>query len=137
MSSNYLVLCLSHDPAIVAFDGDFNQPEMAEEKIREGIEGHTGCDLAIGRYSYPLVELGCPASRDQPANLTCCHGSTVWTQKEWLVLLAAAYQATDPAVTAAVGAHRRPCLPWDRLRRLRDELEFPIAADRAVHTPAG
>lgn len=132
MSSKYSILCLSHDPATIAFDGDFNQPEMAEEKIREGVEGHAGCDLAIGRYSYPLIELGCPASQDQPANLRCHHSSTQWTDSEWLRLLAVAYQSTDSSLPAVVQAGRYSCLPWERLRRLRDELNFPIAPDRAA-----
>ena len=56
MSSTYRVLCLSHDPAIVAAD-DYQRPETAEAAITEGIAEHAGCDLVIGRYSYPLVEL--------------------------------------------------------------------------------
>lgn len=126
MSSNYRVLCLSHDPAIIARDHDFNRPEQAEAAIRDGIEGHEHCDLAIGRYSYPLVELGCPATRDQPTKLRCVHANTEWTERGWLLLLAAAYQSEDPAVRQVAADGRHHCLPWERLQRLRMELDITV-----------
>ena len=122
MSSTYYVLCLSHDPAITVNDPGYNRPEDAEEAIRDRPTGHEHCDLMIGRYSYPLVELGCPPSRDQPTQLGCTHGGTTWTDAKWLRLLAAAYQTADPAVQKTVGDGRHWCLPWERLRRLRVEL---------------
>lgn len=122
MSSTYYILCLSHDPAITVNDPGHNTPAEAEEAIRDRASGHEHCDLMIGRYSYPLVELGCPASRDQPTNLRCTHGSTVWTDSEWLRLLAAAYQSSDPDVLKTATEGRHWCLPWERLRRLRVEL---------------
>jgi hypothetical protein len=126
VSSNYRVLCLSHDPAIIAKDSDFNRPEQAEAAIRDGVDGHEHCDLAIGRYSYPLVELGCPATRDQPAKLRCTHANTEWTEKGWLLLLAAAYQSEDPAVRQAALDGRHHCLPWERMQRLRVELGITV-----------
>lgn len=126
MSSTYRILCLSHDPAITIDTPDYNRPEQAETAITEGIEGHHTCDLAIGRYSYPLVELGCPATRNQPANLPCTHASTIWTSTDWLRLLAAAYQSSDPAVREAAAQGSHHCLPWNRLQRLRNELAFTI-----------
>lgn len=123
MSSTYRILCLTHDPAIIIdTPDDWNRPEPAEEAIQAGLAEHPHCDLVIGRYSYPLVELGCPATRDQPANLPCCHGSTQWTGKDWLLLLAAAYQSDDPAVRQAVKDGGHYCLPPERLNRLRHEL---------------
>lgn len=126
MSSNYRVLCLSHDPAIIARDHDFNRPEQAEAAIRDGIEGHEHCDLAIGRYSYPLVEFGCPATRDQSTKPRCIHSITMWTEKGWLLLLAAAYQSDDPEVRQAAADGRHHCLPWERLQRLRVELDITV-----------
>ncbi|MEU8756243.1 hypothetical protein AB0C88_37725 [Streptomyces chartreusis] len=122
MSSTYSVLCLSHDPAIIVHDPGYNRPEQAEAAVRDGVTGHEHCDLMIGRYSYPLVELGCPATRDQPAQLRCCHSGTSWTDKDWLLLLTAAYQSTDPTVLEAIKAGYHGCLPWERLSRLRIEL---------------
>ncbi|HZX38205.1 MAG TPA: hypothetical protein VFF37_07750 [Streptomyces sp.] len=132
MSSTYRILCLSHDPALVEH-GEYRTPEAAETAIHNGIPEHQSCDLMIGRYSAPLIELGCPRSSDQPKALRpgvlrCYHGGTVWTDTEWLVLLAAAYQSDDPAIQEAVkhGRGRHGCLPWDRLKRLRDELGITI-----------
>jgi hypothetical protein len=125
VSSNYSVLCLSHDPG-------FNRPEQAEAAIADGVTDHADCDLMIGRYSYPLIELGCPATRGRSTppranGITCCHGSTDWTDRDWLWILAAAYQSPDPGMRAAVEkGHTRQCLPWERLRRLRNELNFTI-----------
>lgn len=133
MSSTYRILCLSHDPAIPIETPGWNRPTPAEEAIRIGITGHEQCDLMIGRYSYPLVELGCPRSADRPDSLRpdvlrCYHGSTIWTDTEWLLLLAAAYQSTDPAMREAIKAGSHTCLPWERLRRLRAELSIPVKA---------
>ncbi|NUS26083.1 MAG: hypothetical protein HOV92_17925 [Streptomyces sp.] len=131
MSSTYYILCLSHDPAITVNDPGYNRPEEAEEAIRDRPSGHEHCDLMIGRYSYPLVELGCPASRDQPRHLhPGVHGSTKWVDKDWLLLLAAAYQSTDPTMREAIKAGHHHCLPWDRLRRLRVELDITVKEDR-------
>ncbi|MEC4016108.1 hypothetical protein [Streptomyces sp. H27-D2] len=125
MSSSYHVLCLSHDPSIIASEYG-HRPEPALEAITAGIDGHTGCDLVVGRYSYPLVEVGCPATRDQPAKLRCCHGGPQWIDRDWLRLLAAGYQTTDPLVDAAVKKVSGLCWPWERLRRLRFELEVEL-----------
>ena len=132
MSSTYRILCLSHDPATIIETPDWNRPEQAEAAIQAGIDGHPACDLAIGRYSYPLVELGCPSTLGRrtpprPNGITCCHGSTVWVDRDWLWVLAAAYQSSDPSVVAAVErGHQRQCLPWERLKRLRNELDFAV-----------
>jgi hypothetical protein len=126
VSSTYRILCLSHDPALVIDTPDWNRPEPAEAAIRDGIDGHRACDLMIGRYSYPLVGLGCPPSRDQPATMPCCHGITMWTDKDWLLLLAASYQSDDPDMRKAIERGSHQCLPWERLRRLRVELDVEL-----------
>lgn len=131
MSSTYRILCLSHDPAIIAVD-DFQRPEAAEAAITAGVTDHTSCDLVIGRYSYPLIELGCPAAQGRPKRLrpgvvTCYHGSTEWIDRDWMWILAAAYQSPDPDMRAAIEkGHRQQCLPWERLRRLRAELDITV-----------
>jgi hypothetical protein len=123
MSSTYRILCLSHDPATA--HGEYNTPVEAEAAIATGLDTHPDCDLMIGRYSYPLVELGCPASRYQPAALPCHHGTTLWTDTDWLLILAAAYQSSDPDMQQAIRAGHH-CLSWERLRRLRQELGFVV-----------
>lgn len=124
MSSSYYILCLSHDPAIQL--ADYNRPELAVEAVAAGVDGHPHCDLAIGRYSYPLVEVGCPASRDQPAKLRCCHSGPKWVDTDWLRLLAAGYQTTDPLVEATVKRVSALCWPWRRLQRLHVELGIDL-----------
>lgn len=133
MSSAYYILCLSHDPAITVNDPGYQSAEAAEAAIRDRPEGtaHSHCDLVIGRYSYPLVEIGCPNSGDQapslrPGVLRCFHAGTKWIDKDWLLLLAAAYQSDDPLVRNAVKAGNHSCLPWERLRRLRVELDVTV-----------
>ncbi|MFH8619180.1 hypothetical protein ACH4E8_29520 [Streptomyces sp. NPDC017979] len=120
MSSAYRILCLSHDPAI-ATSSSYHYPEGAEDAIRDQIQGHAHCDLVIGRYSGGLVEIGCPSTPD-PATGRCVHGSTVWIDSDWLRLLAAAHTSADTTVQHAA-QHR--CMPWHRLRRLRNALDLP------------
>jgi hypothetical protein len=122
VSSIYRVVCLSHDPAIEA--SEHQRPEHAEQAIAADIDGHHGCDLMIGRYSYPLVELGCPpsaATRGHPGS-SCCHGTTQWIDADWLRLLAAVQQ--DPAGRASqlAGSGNFRCWTVKRLQRLRLEL---------------
>ncbi len=134
MSSTYRVLCLSHDPATVAADGDWNRPEQAEEAIAAGVEGHEQCDLLIGRYSYPLVEVGCPASKDRRFKHPCVHGGTQWVDVAWLALLAVAQQ--DPSSAEAPSALRvvareagARCWSPERVRRLGPALGVTAAAE--------
>ncbi|MFJ2707839.1 hypothetical protein ACIO3R_32265 [Streptomyces sp. NPDC087428] len=122
MSSTYRILCMSHDPATA--HGEWNRPEDAEAALAAGIDGHPHCDLLVGRYSYPLVEVGCPPTRDQPAKLTCGHNATIWVDAGWLRLLAVAQQSSDAAVQAATKGLGL-CWPMKRIRRLGDELGVP------------
>lgn len=131
MSSTYYILCLSHDPAITVNDPGYNRPEQAEEAIRNRPIEHEHCDLMIQRVSGAPVEYGCPRSADQPDHLRpkvlrCYHGGTAWVRSEWLLLLAAAYQSDDPAIREAIRQGRHSCLPWERLRRLRVELDVTV-----------
>lgn len=130
MSSTYRVLCLSHDPAVIAADGEmiWYDPEQAETAIAAGIEGHEQCDLAIGRYSYPLFELGCPPSREPRQHQHHCdpHPRTQWFEIEWLRLLALARrEPAGSALAAAADARGMRCWPAQRLERLRAELSLP------------
>lgn len=125
MSSSYHVLCLSHDPSIIASEHG-HRPEPALEAIAAGVDGHAGCDLVVGRYSYPLVGACCPASPDQPAKLRCSHGRPQWIDRDWLRLLAAGYQTTDSLMEAEVKRSGDSCWPWERLRRLCVELDVEL-----------
>jgi hypothetical protein len=122
MSSTYRILCLSHDPAIVATDDEYPSPEAVEAALAAGLDSHPGCDLLIGRYSYPLVEVGCPpTTRERPGQHACLtHSVTVWVDVAWLWVLAAVYQAKGAQTFESGHAIRH--WPWERLRRLREEL---------------
>lgn len=87
MSSTYRLICLSHDPGLVLdaewhSGADGRNTSAGALLSREGsaeIESHTQCDMAIGRYSYSLTEVGYVE-----------YGSTVrWIDAEWLSVLAA------------------------------------------------
>lgn len=125
MSSTYRAICLSHDPAIVLEDAEYHGShgrEWAEEAdLSETVSGHEHCDLAVGRWSGALVELGCPERSHQ--NLR--HRGARWLDAEWLqLLLAASAAAPDPALKAAVERANRlaGCWSHERLDRLRFEL---------------
>lgn len=125
MSSTYRVLCLSHDPAVVAADPDWHRPEPAETAVTLGIEGHRHCDLMIARYSGSLTELGCPqswAKRNGQAG-GCCHRETQWVAVDWIrLLLVAQREPAGTTVREVAGAAGVRCWTPARLERLRAEL---------------
>lgn len=128
MSSDYHVLCLSHDPAIKATDAlSF---EAAEQAIREGIDGHEACDLMIGAYSYPLVDLGCPGNsldHPRPGAHRCpsLHTTTKWVGVAWIRILAHAQrQPEGTQLHTLAKATALGCFSPERLHRLRDELQL-------------
>lgn len=128
MSSTYRILCLSHDPAITAGD-DYNSPEAAAAAIAAGVDEHPHCDLLIGRYSYPLIEVGCPPTTRpaRPGQRGCyAHATTEWVDVAWLRILAAVHQSGNEETRALAGDSHLSHWPWERLRRLRDELGFAI-----------
>lgn len=126
MSSTYRILCLSHDPAI-AIDREWDSPNdaiahAADPRSHEVVSDHAGCDLLVGRYSYPLIELACPP-RDI-STVRCGHRREVWIDIEWIRLLAVALDIENPALQKAVEGVVRPYRCWTRQRvqRLRSVL---------------
>lgn len=120
MSSNYYVICVSHDPAIV-IDIDYRTPAevlaaAAGKGGHEQLRQHLTCDLVVGRYSYPLIEASCPGGPSCPGR----HRYDVrdWTDAGWLRLLHAAYLRDDDLT--AMGLRR--CWTRDRVLRLAAEL---------------
>lgn len=129
MSSAYRLLCMNHDPAIVIPGPDWNRPEPAIAAALEPdthgwlVEDHGKCDLLVGRYSYPLIEVCCPAAMGHLAHGT--HAVPHWIDRDWLVLLRAAMKAApDDGLTAAISALRRTasCWTFERLERLAPHL---------------
>ncbi|MEU5939391.1 hypothetical protein ABZ807_09390 [Micromonospora sp. NPDC047548] len=125
MSSNYHILCMNHDPAIVV-DGGWTQPAVAITEARqhanEQLRHHQNCDLLVGRYSYPLIEVCCPGGEHNGVS----HSQPEWVDADWLRLLYAAYRSQgrepEPAVARAVQHLARGCWGVGRVHRLRVEL---------------
>ncbi len=94
MSSEYRILCLSHDPAIVVPSEDgWHRPEEALAAVADRTgpaELHANCALLVGRYSYPLVEVCCPRQTAirQPGHSGYHPNSDEWVDAAWLRLLA-------------------------------------------------
>lgn len=120
MSSMWRVLCLSHDPAIEATE--FHSMAEAIQAAGEPagyVVDHQGCDLMVGRYSYPLMELICVGGG------RCSHRDVRRVDADWLRLLAVAHPIEDPKLRAAVEPlSRRNCWHRERLERLRVELRL-------------
>lgn len=135
MSSNYHVLCVSHDPAIVITeDHEFRSPHdalaaAANPASHERLAGHVGCDLLVGRYSYPLIEVGCPGGdRCRPGYHR--PDSDMWADAGWLRLLHAAHSRGDDVT----GFRLRPC--WTRSRVLSLARELHIETPEPATTGA-
>lgn len=135
MSSYYRLLCLSHDPAIV-IDGDDRSRDTAIARAHAGVPDHVGCDLLIGRYSAPLVEVCCP-TRTAPGPTPAWHPGWRWhAQPIWadaallrLALLAIERADGDEAIGRAI-RQLPECWSWTRLRRLAPELDVTLGPSR-------
>lgn len=124
MSSDYHLLCMNHDPAIV-IDHEWATPAEAVAALKarshDGPLGaHRTCDLLIGRYSAALVEVCCPGGHHVHGRIRM-HISERWADRDWLRLLYHAYASRDPAIAAAAG-ELGDCWPRERVLKLRDEL---------------
>lgn len=126
MSSTYRILCLSHDPAIV-LDHDYDSDCAAAVAVlnphrHPEVEEHADCDLLIGRYSYPLIEVGCAGSA-RPAFGHPQHAEIEWIAAGLLRIAALALTADQPNATAVV-VDGLPGYCWTvkRIERLRSQL---------------
>lgn len=127
MSSVYRILCVSHDPALDY--GEYRSRGEVEDAVRADGGQHADCDLMLGRYSYPLVEVGCPAllGCERAGGRLCgSHGHTEWVDVAWLRILAAAHQAGTDQMRQLAGATQLRHWSWERLRRLRHELGIDL-----------
>lgn len=126
MSSQYKQICLTHDPGIeVGDEADWRKPEMAIGAVvmRSGpAEEHKSCDLVVGRYSYPMIEVCCvpPAiGEPQPHGW---HRDPKWIDTGWLRLLHRARENDDGADRAVRSAAQ--CWPEQRLNRLEPHFRW-------------
>lgn len=119
MSSSYRAICLSHTPALVVEEPEWQTMDVALAGFAAGVPGHSSCDLLLGRYSYPLVEVCCPRGHGGGIH----HHSDRWVDASWLRLMLLA--GPEAAKTARVSG----CWTFDRVDRLRAELlDEPPAA---------
>ena len=135
MSSDYFLLCLNHDPAIridaISRQRDEAMAVASDPASYGDLDSHQHCDLVVGRFSWPLVEVGCPASPQQAErrHSGCYHPhNPTWLDAKWLRLLLAVSvdKQLDPETAKALERFQFGCWPIDRLTRLRDELGVAI-----------
>lgn len=125
MSSDYYVLCLSHDPAI-RIDPEFASPNdalaaAAKPAEHQRLAEHVGCDLLVGRYSAPLIEAACPGGeRCRPGFHTPT--ADTWTDVGWLRMLHRIYSVGIDVSPFGI----RPCWTRDRVLRLARELQIEV-----------
>jgi hypothetical protein len=128
VSSNYRILCLSHDPAIVTeveWSGGTNNPAAAERAaadVAAGLPGHETCDVLLGQWSGGLCAVACIKPYDSAGN-RCYHSRAAWVDALWLRLLALAHAAPEGSPERELAKRAPRCWTPDRLRRLRVELE--------------
>jgi hypothetical protein len=125
MSSDYHLLCLSHDPALVI------EPELprhqAEEITRDSatLAHHRHCDVVIGRYSCPLVEVACLGiTLPGPTGCKGYHSVVKWIDRDWLKLLLAATTPPNEVDPAILKPFTGGCWPLERVDKLRAELGY-------------
>jgi hypothetical protein len=123
VSSSYYAYCLSHDPALtISSELTFAEAKALDD--RDGLVGHEQCDIAVGRVSGALIEVGCLGLQlPGPTGCKGHHARIDWASKEWLRLLAAGAPHVDADLIAPLTT--RGCWPLDRLTRLRVELGLP------------
>ena len=91
MSSTYRIICLSHDPAFI-LDFESQHREAVEQVSTTGdtLYRHENCDLVAGRFSYPLIEVGC-FPRKGPNGHSACkvpqHSNMIWYDRDVLRLV--------------------------------------------------
>jgi hypothetical protein len=130
VSSTYNILCVSHDPAIL-IETDEQKPAVVIERVLgAGVPGHPGCDLMVGRYSYPLIELCCvgfpfnAVNRPHPG----WHRDPEWAEAGLLRVAAVSllrFAGKDPAMDKAL-LQLPMCWTRPRLVSLRDELQISL-----------
>ncbi|MCW6003884.1 hypothetical protein K1W54_04710 [Micromonospora sp. CPCC 205371] len=137
MSSDYHVLCVNHDPAIVVPDEwahAYEAVEAVKDRRRDGpLREHQRCDLLIGRYSAALVEVCCPGG-NHTAGRKRMHANEQWVDVDWLRLLYVAHRSADPLLAEAVEP-LGDCWTPSRVSRLY--LALGIAPDQAEARPDG
>lgn len=126
MSSRYKLICLSHDPGIEVGDAaDWRRPEMAIGAVvmRSGpAADHKDCDLVVGRYSYPLIEVACLGVPEGVRHDGFHAANPMWVRTGWLRLLHHG-RMNDDATDRLVRSDAS-CWPEARLNRLEPHFRW-------------
>jgi hypothetical protein len=131
MSSNYDILCVSHNPAIRAAEDIPDRGDAVTMALR-GLDEHPDCDLLIARYSGALAEVGCP--RGDGEHHPGWHRDPIWADAALLRVVAAAASylggdpMSDPGLASAVAQATRFCWTPARLHAIRRQLGVPDGA---------
>lgn len=127
MSSQYKIWCLSHNPAVIAWGDDCSDRAVVIDKAAaltngtEESQQHKGCDLVVGRYSYPLIEVICLGCRTAGY-----HVQPIEWQADTLRLILIGMRAEVSTVTYPIATEAgRICWNFERLNRLRLQLGIP------------
>lgn len=123
VSSDYRPICLSNNPALELEDVGNQDRGLAEVHARRV---HDRCDIVLGRYSYPLIALGCLGDESwRTARRPCAHRDPEWIDIGWLRVLLIAYDAhaEDPELVTRVVRSAARCWPAARLEQLRPLVE--------------
>lgn len=112
---------MSHDPALVVMDYEWPDAASALSALSDpaGISPHGTCELVIGRYSYPLVEVCCPrfiGRSNSVLHIGAHPHKDGWIDASWLRLAVLAGQ------DVAWRANLPGCWTYERAKRLRLEL---------------
>jgi len=127
VSSTYYILCMNHNPAMVA--GEFSTSRCNDavaslknlDETGSQFEQHPHCDLIISRVSGAPVEFGCVA-RTQKQRIY--HSEVHWVEADWLRLLYHTQKTLpdDEFLQSLRSKHDLKCWTPERLHNLRFEL---------------
>jgi hypothetical protein len=122
VSSDYRLVCLSHNPGL-GIGTEYVSPDEAVSALGTMLPDHGDCDVVLGRWSGALVELGCLGGR-RPGHGSLYHVVVLWTRAEWLALaLAVVQNGSHPeSVVRVLERATRDCWTVDRLTRMRNLL---------------
>jgi hypothetical protein len=116
MSSQYRLICMSHDPALIILDGEHRE-QFTPDREDDRMADHPECDVMIGQFSYPLVAVGCFGLTIQGSTeCKSTHNQINWMDVDWLRLLYLASKGTVPVSIYQPLLLR--CWTMDRLYRL-------------------
>lgn len=119
MSSTYNAICLSHTPPLEVCDWQANTPE---EALHVAQDLHSECDVMVGRYSYPLIAVGCP--RVEAHGIY--HGKDIkWMDTEWLLVASLAVEVEGFNMLKAL-EELPGCFSISTLGKLRPLLEWRL-----------